>query len=136
MREIAEEKHCKELGEYRCQGCDTFGPFKRVGGIAKGHPIMRFISHGEKTSKSLMLIHGMSNTSDLFGPLLPHLKDYYVSENDNRCYGNLPGIEFKRSGTLFTDVRMYRWEWKQRRKRALAAVMFRIHFKCHRPSER
>ena len=38
MREIAEKKHCKELGEYRCQGYDTFGPFKLVGGIAKGHP--------------------------------------------------------------------------------------------------
>lgn len=38
MREIAEKKHFKELGEYRCQGFDTFGPFKLVGGIAKGHP--------------------------------------------------------------------------------------------------
>ena len=38
MREIATRKHCKELGEYRCQGYDTFGPFKLVGGIAKGHP--------------------------------------------------------------------------------------------------
>lgn len=38
MREIADKKHCKELGEYRCQGYDTFGPFKLIGGIAKGHP--------------------------------------------------------------------------------------------------
>ena len=38
MREIAGKKHCNELGEYRCQGFDTFGPFKLVGGIAKGHP--------------------------------------------------------------------------------------------------
>ena len=38
MREIAARKHCEELGEYRCQGYDTFGPFKLVGGIAKGHP--------------------------------------------------------------------------------------------------
>ena len=38
MREIADKKHCKELGEYRCQGYDTFGSFKLVGGIAKGHP--------------------------------------------------------------------------------------------------
>lgn len=26
------------LGEYGCRGYDTFGPFKLVGGIAKGHP--------------------------------------------------------------------------------------------------
>ena len=38
MREIAEKKHCREIGEYRCKGYDTFGPFKLVGGIAKGHP--------------------------------------------------------------------------------------------------
>ncbi len=38
IREITGRKHCKELGEYRCQGFDTFGPFKLVGGIAKGHP--------------------------------------------------------------------------------------------------
>ncbi len=38
IRNIVARKHCKELGEYRCQGYDTFGPFKLVGGIAKGHP--------------------------------------------------------------------------------------------------
>lgn len=38
MRNIVDRKHCKELGEYRCQGYDTFGPFKLLGGIAKGHP--------------------------------------------------------------------------------------------------
>lgn len=38
MREIAEQKHCRELGVYHCLGYDTFGPFKLLGGIAKGHP--------------------------------------------------------------------------------------------------
>ena len=38
IRGITEKKHCRELGAYRCQGFDTFGPFKLVGGIAKGHP--------------------------------------------------------------------------------------------------
>lgn len=38
IREIAEKKHCRELGAYHCLGFDTFGPFKLVGGIAKGHP--------------------------------------------------------------------------------------------------
>ena len=38
IREITMKKHCREIGEYRCQGFDTFGPFKLVGGIAKGHP--------------------------------------------------------------------------------------------------
>ena len=39
---------------------------------------MRFLTHGNKQNKSLLLIHGMANTSDLFDPILPYLKDYYV----------------------------------------------------------
>ena len=38
MRAIAARKHCREIGEYRCRGFDTFGPFRLGGGIAKGHP--------------------------------------------------------------------------------------------------
>ncbi len=38
MRAAACEKNCREIGEYRCRGFDTFGPFKLVGGVAKGHP--------------------------------------------------------------------------------------------------
>lgn len=35
---VAREKNCPVLGEFSCKGYDTFGPFKLVGGIAKGHP--------------------------------------------------------------------------------------------------
>jgi len=38
IREITQKKKCLELGAYHCKGFDTFGPFKVVGGIAKGHP--------------------------------------------------------------------------------------------------
>lgn len=38
VAEIAAEKGCPVLGEFSCKGFDTFGPFKLVGGIAKGHP--------------------------------------------------------------------------------------------------
>ena len=38
IRKIEAKKHCRELGSYHCLGFDTFGPFKMVGGIAKGHP--------------------------------------------------------------------------------------------------
>lgn len=35
----AVKKHgAKILGEYGCLGFDTYGPFKLVGGVAKGHP--------------------------------------------------------------------------------------------------
>ncbi len=38
IRKAAAEKHAVVLGAYFCRGYDTFGPFKLVGGIAKGHP--------------------------------------------------------------------------------------------------
>ena len=39
---------------------------------------MRFLTHGDKLNRSILLIHGMANTSTVFDPLLPYLKDYYV----------------------------------------------------------
>lgn len=38
IRKIAEKKQANIIGEYGCLGFDSFGPFKLVGGIAKGHP--------------------------------------------------------------------------------------------------
>ena len=38
IRRIVKDKGCCELGAYQCLGYDTFGPFKVIGGIAKGHP--------------------------------------------------------------------------------------------------
>ncbi len=38
---------------------------------------MRFLTYGDRSKRSLLLIHGMANTSDLFYPILPYLKDYY-----------------------------------------------------------
>jgi len=38
MKKIIAEKSCQLIGTYGCRGFDTFGPFKLVGGIAKGHP--------------------------------------------------------------------------------------------------
>ena len=41
LAEIAGEKNCPVLGEFGCKGYDTFGPFRLLGGIAKGHPDAR-----------------------------------------------------------------------------------------------
>ena len=38
MEEIAATKKATIIGRFACKGYDTFGPFKLVGGIAKGHP--------------------------------------------------------------------------------------------------
>ena len=38
LEALAAERRCTVLGTFGCKGYDTFGPFKLVGGIAKGHP--------------------------------------------------------------------------------------------------
>lgn len=38
IRDAVARCGAKVLGEYGCYGFNTFGPFKLVGGIAKGHP--------------------------------------------------------------------------------------------------
>lgn len=38
IRAAAEGCSAKVLGEYGCLGFDSFGPFKLIGGMAKGHP--------------------------------------------------------------------------------------------------
>ncbi len=53
VRRIAAKKHCRELGEYRCQGYDTFGPFKLVGGLAKGHPTAEEVEASVRFYKGL-----------------------------------------------------------------------------------
>ena len=38
LEDILKEKRASVIGKFGCKGYDTFGPFKLVGGIAKGHP--------------------------------------------------------------------------------------------------
>ena len=53
IRAVTQKKNCTEIGEYHCQGYDTFGPFKLVGGIAKGHPTVDEIQKVVKFYKNL-----------------------------------------------------------------------------------
>ena len=38
IADIAKDKKCNERGRFQCKGFDTYGPFKLIGGIQKGHP--------------------------------------------------------------------------------------------------
>ena len=38
IEEIINSKNSTVIGIFSCKGYDTYGPFKLVGGIAKGHP--------------------------------------------------------------------------------------------------
>lgn len=38
IEEITQRKNAVEIGRFSCKGYDTFGPWKLIGGIAKGRP--------------------------------------------------------------------------------------------------
>ena len=51
--QIAQEKGCPVLGSFGCKGYDTFGPFKLLGGIAKGHPNVRDLENARRFYREL-----------------------------------------------------------------------------------
>lgn len=53
ISEVAKEKRAKILGTYGCSGYDTFGPFKLVGGLKKGHPDEKEIGEAIQFYRSL-----------------------------------------------------------------------------------
>lgn len=38
ITQAVSERHARVLGQFGCLGYDTYGPFKLIGGVAKGHP--------------------------------------------------------------------------------------------------
>lgn len=55
ISEAVATRRAKVLGEYGCLGFNTFGPFKLIGGIAKGHPTSSEISSAVEFYRSLHL---------------------------------------------------------------------------------
>jgi flavodoxin len=47
------KKGFKISGDYECQGFDTWGPFKLIGGMAKGHPDDNDLAAAKKFAESL-----------------------------------------------------------------------------------
>ena len=53
IEQILGKKHSTAIGKFGCKGYDTFGPFKLVGGIAKGHPDEKDIKNAVEFVKGL-----------------------------------------------------------------------------------
>lgn len=53
IRKVTDAKNCEVLGQYGCTGYDSFGPFKLVGGVGKGHPDQKEIEGAVDFYKSL-----------------------------------------------------------------------------------
>ncbi|MBR4825898.1 MAG: flavodoxin family protein [Spirochaetaceae bacterium] len=60
MKQFLAQKNASVVGVYSCKGFDTFGPFKLVGGLCKGHPteqeIEEAVQFAEKTIEQNMTI--------------------------------------------------------------------------------
>lgn len=57
LAKIAREKNCAILGEFCCRGSDTFGPFRLVGGLAKGHPNAGDLENARSFFRNLKKCH-------------------------------------------------------------------------------
>ena len=55
IKQIADSKNAKIMGSYGCPGFDTFGPFKLIGGIAKGRP------NNEDIEEAVNFFHNLSS---------------------------------------------------------------------------
>lgn len=53
IEEIAARKHASVIGKFGCKGYDTFGPFKLIGGVAKGHPDEQDLANAVEFVKKL-----------------------------------------------------------------------------------
>ena len=53
MESIIDDKHDNLVGRFSCKGFDTFGPFKLIGGVAKGHPDDRDLAAAVEFYKKL-----------------------------------------------------------------------------------
>lgn len=54
IEDVIAGKRCNEVGRFSCKGYDTFGPFKLLGGIAKGHPNEKDIAEAIEFYKGLL----------------------------------------------------------------------------------
>lgn len=50
---VTKAKHCNELGKFQARGFDTFGPFRLIGGIQKGHPTEEELQEAVEFYKNL-----------------------------------------------------------------------------------
>ena len=53
IKKIVKEKQGRIVGEFSCKGFDTFGPFKLIGGISKGHPDKNDLDNAKAFFKEL-----------------------------------------------------------------------------------
>jgi flavodoxin len=54
LREVLRQKGFAIKGEFTCAGFDTFGPFKLIGGLKKGHPDEKDLEDARAFAKGLL----------------------------------------------------------------------------------
>ena len=55
MEAVLKDKKAELTGKFSCKGYDTYGPFKLVGGVAKGHPDEKDLAAAVEFYKGLMV---------------------------------------------------------------------------------
>lgn len=59
-KRILNKKGVEVIGSFQCRGFDTFGPFEKIGGVAKGHPNEKDLSKAREWIGLKMRAHKKS----------------------------------------------------------------------------
>lgn len=56
IKQLFAQKNIKCLGSFQCRGFNTFGPFGKIGGIAKGHPNQKDLENARQFAHQMLLL--------------------------------------------------------------------------------
>ena len=80
IKKIVKEKQGSIVGEFSCKGFDTFGPFKLIGGISKGHPDKNDLDNAKAFFKEL-------EKGKRFKNIIMYIVYTYAQKNRNSSHG-------------------------------------------------
>ena len=80
IKKIVKEKQGRIVGEFSCKGFDTFGPFKLIGGISKGHPDKNDLDNAKAFFKEL-------EKGKWFKSIIMYIVYTYAQKNRDSSHG-------------------------------------------------
>ena len=76
MEALARERDCQVLGSFGCKGYDTFGPFKLVGGIARGRPNETDLADARQFYRAILARNIERNRGTVLCPAEPRREEH------------------------------------------------------------
>ena len=88
IEQVIAYKHDNIVGRFSCKGFDTFGPFKLIGGVSKGHPqeVDNAMSSYKNSIKQIVACREMLNQGKEAFKLSSSARSSYTSQARRQAY--------------------------------------------------